>query len=228
MLPAFFETQAATMKLYSNPLCPFAHGTRLAVAEKGINVNLIDVDLRNMPASIRTLTPTGTIPMLSTGEYVIWDSEVIAEYLEEAYPEPALLPREPVLRAQARIWMRFANDQLYANTKRLLLARDDAERESMLAKIYSNLRFMAQEGFPSSGSRGPWWLGARYTLVDVTFYPWFEQRAALEKWRGFEWPRDCDELLQWERRMAARSAVCAEGRSPSFYVDAYGALMSTV
>jgi glutathione S-transferase len=203
------------LRLHTNSLCPYAHRVRLVMAEKGISAEHVEVDLRTGPA------PLGKVPLLEVGSQMIGESAVIAEYLEESYPEPSLLPRDPLARARARVWIRFADDRLYAHTTRLLHASATAERDLALGQIHEDLRFMEHHGFAVARHGGPYWMGERFTLVDVTFFPWFEQRAALERFRNFAWPEDCPRLLEWEGRVARRLAVRGQSRPPAFYVNEY-------
>src|SRR5687767_2370798 len=212
------------MQLYTTPLCPFSHRVRVILGEKGIRASHIDVDLRQKPAELVALTPQGTVPTLKVGERALAESAVIAEYLEEAYPEPALLPRDTWLRAEARLWIRFADERLYAHTRGLLYAAPASERPALLARIYENLRFMENKAFGKASRSGKYWLGEQFTLVDATFLPWFEQRAVLERFRGFVWPEDCPRLLRWYACVATRPAIQSASKPEAFYLRAYGAL----
>jgi glutathione S-transferase len=213
------------IELYSTPLCPFAHRTRLTLAEKGLAARVIEVDLRNKPAAFTALTPMGEVPVLKVGEHSVWDCAVIDEFLEQVAPEPALLPTDAVCRARARAWIRFADRRLYANTKRLLIAADAEARGAATAAVQEDLRFMQQHAFESAGDAGPYWMGDRVTLVDLTFVPWFEQCPVLEDLLGFTWPSASHRLREWYEHVAQRPAVRAESRPAPFYLQAYGALL---
>ncbi len=99
----------AEIFIYSAARCPFAQRTRLMLLEKGLNFQLIEIDLRNMPDWFREISPYGKVPVLRHGEDLVWESAIINEYLEETYPEPSLFPNTPGLRAYARFWIDFAN-----------------------------------------------------------------------------------------------------------------------
>jgi glutathione S-transferase len=212
------------MELFTNPLCPYAHRARLVLAEKNLDARLSQIDLRNKPPRFNELSPHGTLPVLKVGADALWESTVIAEYLEDRFPEPALLPDEPLARARARQWIRFADDRLYADTKRLLLARDPGQQAAARERVHDALRFMEREGFACATANGPYWMGERLTLVDLTFVPWFEQRAALETFRGFVWLEEYPRLLRWHSLVAQRPAVQAQGRPAGWYVEQYAAL----
>ena len=90
------------MKLYDAPACPYCARARIALAEKGIDVETVEIDLRDRPAWVYDLNPTGRVPILDDG-FVLPESAVIMEYLEERHPSPALLPADQVARAAARL-----------------------------------------------------------------------------------------------------------------------------
>lgn len=212
------------IELYSTPLCPFAHRTRLTLAEKGLAARVIDVDLRNKLPELTALTPTGEVPVLKVGGDCVWDSAVIDEFLEQVTPEPALLPADAIRRARARAWIRFADRRLYANTKRLLVAADADARGAAMAAVREDLRVMQQHAFTVADA-GPYWMGDCLTLVDLTFVPWFEQSPMLEGLLGFTWPLGTDRLRGWYDHVARRPAVKAESRPAGFYLHEYGRLM---
>jgi len=215
------------MELFTNPLCPYAHRVRLVLAEKNLNARLSHVDLRNKPPRFSELSPHGTLPVLELDADTLWESTAIAEYLEDRFPDPALLSDDPLARARARQWIRFADDRLYADTKLLLLTGDPAAQSAARERVYRALRFMEWQGFAHAAAIGPYWMGERFTLVDATFVPWFEQRAALEKLRGFVWPEGCSWLLRWHAFVARRPAVQAQGKPADWYVEQYAALGSS-
>jgi glutathione S-transferase len=99
------------VKLYDAPRCPYCARARIALAEKGISYETIEVDLSDRPAWIYELNATGRVPVLDDG-FILPESAVIMEYLEERYPEPALLPAEPRARAEARLLLHRFDDTL--------------------------------------------------------------------------------------------------------------------
>jgi glutathione S-transferase len=88
------------MKLYDAARCPYCARVRMALAEKGLAHETVEIDLRNRPGFIYELNPSGRVPVLDDG-FVLPESSVIMEYLDERYPEPPLLPAAAVERALA-------------------------------------------------------------------------------------------------------------------------------
>ena len=91
------------MKLIDAPRCPYCARVRIALAEKGLEYECVEVDLSDRPAWVVELNPPrGAVPVLDDG-FTLPESEVIMEYLEERYPERPLLPEDRTARAQARL-----------------------------------------------------------------------------------------------------------------------------
>jgi glutathione S-transferase len=102
------------VKLYDAARCPYCARVRIALAEKGLDFETVEVDLADRPAFIYELNPTGRVPVLDDG-FVLPESSVIMEYLEERYPRPALLPEDPVARAAARVLVHRFDESLGAD-----------------------------------------------------------------------------------------------------------------
>ena len=100
------------MRLFSFGPCPYAHRTRLVLAEKQISYDLIECDLKNKPKELLERNPYGKVPVLVDGATAVYESAIINEYLEEKYPEVPLLPKDPMQRSRARIWIDYANTRL--------------------------------------------------------------------------------------------------------------------
>ena len=86
------------MILYSGTTCPFSHRCRFLLYEKGMDFEVRDVDVNNIPADILTMNPYGEVPVLVEREFFLYEANIICEYLDERFPHPQLMPAEPVLR----------------------------------------------------------------------------------------------------------------------------------
>ena len=212
----------SNLELFSTPLCPFAHRVRLVLAEKGIDYRLTEMDLRNKPQAFLKISAYGKVPALQHGATHICESAIINEYLDETFPERPLLPRDPAGRARARFWIDFANSRLFAPTASLLYGSHRQNPSPALEQIATALRFIEAEALAERPSEGPYWLGPQLSLVDLTFYPWFEQLAALQHFRDIRMPSDLARLTQWQDAVARRDAVRAIANSPHFYIEQYG------
>src|SRR6187200_3589199 len=91
------------MTLFSAPDDPWSHRTRIVIAEKAIEIEVVDVDAGKYPEDLLDLNPYHTTPTLIDRDLVLYDSRVIMEYLDERFPHPPLMPVDPVSRAQFRL-----------------------------------------------------------------------------------------------------------------------------
>ena len=100
------------MKLVDAARCPYCARARIALAEKGLDYENVQVDLSERPAWVRELNPPfGRVPVLDDG-FTLPESEVIMAYLDERYPDPPLLPADPIARSHARLLVHRFDDNL--------------------------------------------------------------------------------------------------------------------
>lgn len=185
------------LTLYDAPRCPYCARVRITLAEKGLDYETVDVDLEERPAWILALNPPeGRVPVLDEDAFVLPESAVIMEYLEERYPDPALLPGDPAERAAARLLVeRF--DRLGDPYYDLYFARPSgsvARAEAALAALDEQLE------------ASPFVTGSTYGLADIAYVPWVlraETRLGLDL-SGFE------ALSAWRDRLLERPAIAAE------------------
>ncbi|HEY9846678.1 MAG TPA: glutathione S-transferase family protein [Candidatus Caenarcaniphilales bacterium] len=213
----------AEIEIYSAALCPFAHRARLTLREKGIPFQLIEIDLQNKPPHFREISPYGKVPVLKYGNKRVWESANINEYLDETFPDPPLFPKEPFQRAQARIWINFVDTRLFAVTGKLLYSPAPQQQAEAAKELVEHLQFI-EAGLQNLSEAGPYWLGAEMSLVDLTYYPWFEQLAVLEHFRGFHLPTGLDRLKHWWEAVANLESVKAIAKPQEFYLERYAQL----
>src|SRR6187399_3629425 len=91
------------MTLFSAPDDPWSHRSRIVIAEKAIDIDIVDVNPGKYPEDLLDLNPYHTTPTLIDRDLVLYDSRVIMEYLDERFPHPPLMPIDPVARAQFRL-----------------------------------------------------------------------------------------------------------------------------
>jgi glutathione S-transferase len=207
------------LQFYSSDVCPFAYRVRLALHEKAIPHEMISVDLENIPDWYYKISPTGRAPLLKQGDQVIWESTVINEFLEDAYPDRPLLPRDPVARAHARIWIEYCNNTFQPSFCGLVFELDESKHDKIRNALRDSL--ISIEAGLAETSPGPYWLGEELSLVDLTYYPFFEQALVLAEYRAFEMPKDHINLNRWLAAMKHRASVQDNCRDPDFYIKAY-------
>jgi stringent starvation protein A len=181
--------------LYDADRCPYCARARIALAEKGVEHEVVSVDLTDRPAWIYEKNETGRVPVLEEDAWLLPESAVILEYLEERYPEPPLLPADPAERAQARVLI-FRHDDFTGPYYALRRGEDGAaERfDEQLARLDAVL------------SRQEWLTGRAYGLADIAYVPWvLRARDALDvPLDGFP------ALRSWLDRLEERPAVARE------------------
>ena len=209
------------LKLYSARACPFAHRSRLVLAEKKLKFELVEIDLANKPAWFSGVSLYGKVPALEHDGRRIVESAIVNEYLDEVFPEPRLLPSDPVQRALARIWIDFANTRLAAAFTKVLWSTTDAERQAGRGELGSALERIEREALGELSGEGPYWFGAQPTLVDFAFYPWFERLAAFQELTGFELPGGLERLARWRDAVSQRASVREIANPAAFYLERY-------
>jgi glutathione S-transferase len=214
----------ANIRLFSARACPFAHRTRLVLAHKRVEFELVEIDLQNKPAWFDSrVSGYGKVPALEHGDVRIWESAVINEYIDEVFPEPKLLPSAPSKRAAARIWIDYANTRFAPAFGKFLRAQASADQSTARTELADALAHI-ERGFAQSSADGPFFLGASPSLVDFALYPWFERWAGLAHYRGFQIPSEHARLLRWIDASRKVEAVRAHENPAEFYVQRYAAV----
>ena len=151
------------MLLFSSPTCCWSHRVRVALAEKGIGVEVINVDEREPPEDLLDLNPIGSVPTLIDRDLVLYDSRVIMEYLDERFPHPPLLPPDPVNRARFRLALARVENDWYS-----LLSQLEADNNNAAAKQQLTEGLMASvDAFKAR----PFFLSDEYSMIDCTLAP---------------------------------------------------------
>jgi glutathione S-transferase len=166
--------------LYDAARCPYCARVRIVLAEKRIGYDPVEIDLSNRPSWLYELNPSGKVPVLDDG-FVLPESAVIMEYLEERYRDPSLLPDDLSRRARARLQV-FRFDELLG---------DDyyAFRRSE-----SNMLAQRLESLPVGDN----------LFVDIAFAPWVIRARDM---LGVALPR---KLASWLDELAELPAISAE------------------
>jgi glutathione S-transferase len=167
--------------LYDADRCPYCARVRIVLAEKGIEHEVVAIDLSDRPAWLYEKNPLGKVPVIEEDAFVLPESPVIMEYLEERYPEPALLPRDPAARALARLQVERFDDLLGDDYYAFRRGEPNRLWERLVALDLGHQAF-----------------------VDIAYLPWVVRARHL---LGVELPPHLDE---WLARAAERPSVAAE------------------
>ena len=201
------------MTLFSDPACPHSHRVRIVLAEKGISVDIVDVDAHDLPDEVMDFNPYGTVPTLVDRDLRLYESRIIMEYLDERFPHPPLLPVDPVSRATSRLYMYRVERDWYGPMFRILEGPEDdvitARNELRESLIATSPVFAAS----------PFFMNNELSLVDCCVAPLLwrlpvlgielpPQAHALSDYakRIFAWPAFDESLTEAEREMIAEIA----------------------
>jgi len=181
--------------LYDADRCPYCARVRIVLAEKGIEYETVEVDLGDRPAWIYEKNPLGKVPVLEEDAFVLPESAVINEYLEERYPEPPLWPADPGERSLGRLLV-FQFDQL-SKPYYALRRGEDGARERLDAELAKLDAVLQAQPFLS---------GREYGLADIAYIPWIlrardRMSVQLDPFSA---------VVDWVARLAARPAIAAE------------------
>jgi glutathione S-transferase len=198
---------AAPLKLISHKLCPYVQRAVIALTEKGVAFERIDIDLANKPDWFLAISPLGKTPVLLVGDVPIFESAVILEYLEETQPAP-LHPTDPLRRAEHRGWIEFGSAVLndiagfYGAPNDLAFQTRTTQLEQRFARLEARL------------AAAPWFDGENFSLVDAVFGPVFRYFDVFDGIGDFGILAGKPKLARWRQSLAARpsvrSAVSAE------------------
>lgn len=211
----------AALQLYFAKSSTFAQRTRVVLLEKGIDFTPIEVDFQHKSPEFLQLSRYGKVPAIKHGEVELYESAIINEYLEEVFPEPPLLPHDPAGKAIARIWIDYANSRLVPAFNKLLRSKDSQEQEQGRREFLEALLYLEQEGLGKLSGEGPYWLGDKLSLVDISFYPWFERLPLLEHFRKFTLPAETPRLQAWWHELRDRPSIQAVANPTSFYIERF-------
>jgi glutathione S-transferase len=202
----------APLKLISHKLCPYVQRAVIALTEKGVPFERIDIDLANKPEWFLKISPLGKVPVLvvttERGEVALFESNVICEYIEETQAGPSLHPRDPLVRAEHRAWMEFGSavlSDLWGLETTTDPAIFESKREAVTAKF---ARVEAALG------EGPFFAGEQFSLVDAVFAPVFRYFDVFDEFADLGIFKSTPKVRKWRaelaRRPSVRSAVGAD------------------
>ena len=197
------------MVLYSGTTCPFSQRCRFVLFEKGMDFEIRDVDLYNKPEDISIMNPYGQVPILVERDLILYESNIINEYIDERFPHPQLMPADPVMRARARLFLFNFERELFAHVQQL--ERRDQTRD--LAKLIEQARTQIRDRLTQLSPifiKNKHMLGDDFSMLDVAIAPLL--------WRldhyGIEMPKSAAPLLRYAERLFSRPAFI-EALTPS-------------
>ena len=196
------------MVLYSGTTCPFSQRCRLVLFEKGMDFEVRDVDLFNKPEDISTMNPYGQVPILVERELILYESNIINEYIDERFPHPQLMPADPLMRARARLMLFNFEKELFVHVHVL-----ESERAKASDKSHDKARNEIRDRLTTLAPlflKNKYMLGDEFSMLDVAVAPLL--------WRldhyGIELSKTAAPLMKYAERIFSRPAYI-EALTPS-------------
>ena len=185
------------MTLYSGTTCPFSQRCRIVLFEKGMDFEIIDVDIHNKPEDLAVMNPYNEVPVLVERDLILHESNIINEYIDERFPHPQLMPADPVMRARARLFLFRFEQELFVHVKTLENGASGKEaskaREAIrdglvtIAPIFAKQKFM---------------LGEEFSMIDVAIAPLMWR---LEHY-GIDLGKNAAPILKYAERLFQRQS----------------------
>lgn len=192
------------LTLISHALCPYVQRAVIALQEKHLGFERIDIDLANKPAWFFEVSPLGKTPVLLVDGQPIFESAVICEYLEDTQA-PALHPANPLERARHRAWIEFASATL--NAIGALYNAPDATTFAAKADDIENKLLQIEHELVAAHREGPYFAGAAFSLVDAAFGPVFRYFDVLDPIVDGDIFRTTPQVRQWRHALQTRPSV---------------------
>ena len=193
------------MVLYSGTTCPFSQRCRFVLFEKGMDFEIRDVDLFNKPEDINVMNPYGQVPILVERDLVLYESNIINEYIDERFPHPQLMPADPVMRARTRLFLFNFERELFVHVQAL----ENSNNQKLIEKARSTIRDRLTQLAPIM-LKNKFMLGDDFSMLDVALAPLL--------WRldhyGIDLPKTAAPLMKYAERIFSRPAYI-EALTPS-------------
>ncbi len=182
------------MNLYSGTTDPFSHRCRIVLYEKGMDFQVVDVDLFNKPEDIAVINPYNRVPVLVDRDLILYESNIINEYIDERFPHPQLMPPDPIMRAKARQLLHTLEQELFSHIEAL-----EKNQKSTADKARTHVRDQLMQLVPLFAKQ-KYMLGDKFSMLDVAIAPLLWR---LEHY-GIELPKTAAPLMKYAERIFTR------------------------
>src|SRR3989338_6752648 len=189
------------MTLYSGPADLDSHQARIVLAEKGVTVDVLSVDAVKPDEDLISLNPYGTFPTLVDRDLVLYDVDVIMEYLDERFPHPPLLPVYPIARAKSRLMLQRIENDWYSLAR---IIENNHSTDAQKETARKSLRDMLVTLTPVF-DESPYFLSEEFTLDDCRIAPLLWRLPALK----IILPVAAKSIVKYQTRVFARDAFQA-------------------
>jgi RNA polymerase-associated protein len=189
------------MTLYSGSVDMDSHRVRIVLAEKGVFVDVIEIDRYDAPVEdLSELNPYGEVPTLVDRELVLYNARIIMEYLDERFPHPPLLPVYPVVRAKSRLMIYRIERDWYSLVHTIQTEKSQVKVQNARLALADSLISLAP-----AFAHSPYFFSDEFSLIDCTVAPILWRLPAL----GVELSKQAKPVLAYADRVFERSSFDA-------------------
>ncbi|KAL5731734.1 glutathione transferase [Ranunculus cassubicifolius] len=182
---------------------PFGMRVRIALAEKGIEYEYKEEDLRSKSPLLLQMNPVHKkIPVLIHNGKPICESQIMVQYIDEVWNEKSpLMPKDPYQRATARFWADFVDKKIYEISRKVWTTKGE-EQEAAKKEFLDNLKLLEGE----LGDK-PYFGGESFGYMDVIFVPFYSWFYSYETFGNFSIEAECPKLIAWAKRCLEKESV---------------------
>jgi len=182
-------SRRSVITLYTNSSCPFSHMVRIVLAEKGISYNSIEVSPDETPEDLKDLNPYNEVPTLIDRDLVLYEHQIVMEYLDERFPHPPLMPVDPVARSSNRLLRHRIFRDWYSLIENVTPENQKVIRDSLtvVSPIFEQKNYFLSEEF---------------TLVDCALIPLLWRLPSL----GVVLPPQAKAIIEYSERVFAKES----------------------
>ena len=184
------------MTLYSGTTDPFSQRCRIVLHEKGMDFQIIDVDVDHKPEDLAVINPYNRTPVLVERDLVLHESNIINEYIDERFPHPQLMPADPVARARARLFLYQVEKDVFSHIEALEKGTE-RQREKARTAVSDSLTQIAPMFVKQK-----YWFGDEFSMLDVAISPLL---GRLDHY-GVGLPKQAAPLMKYAERLFSRPA----------------------
>lgn len=192
------NNRRSVMNLLSDPLDVYCHRVRFVMAEKGVSVEIIDINPNEKPEELLQYNPYNTVPTLVDRDLVIFDTQIMCEYLDERFPHPPLMPVYPVMRAESRSLLLRIDRDLYSLYN--YIQKNEGDTDTAKQRLVEALISMSP-----AFSEKAFFLSDEFSLLDCALAPLLWRLPSL----GINLPTQAKAIVKYADKVFARNAFQA-------------------
>ncbi|KAH9919391.1 glutathione-S-transferase [Fomitopsis serialis] len=198
--------------------CPFVQRAWIVLEERGIPYQYKEVNPYKKEKHFLDINPKGLVPAVEYKGRALYESLIICEFLEDAYPShtPHLFPTDPFERAYVRLWVDHVAKNVVPAFHRLLQGQTPEAQAAAREEYYESLRRVSEK------AKGPYFLGAEFSMVDVVLAPWVIRDYILRDHRGYSRDAVGSGWKEYAEKLSTRESVLKTQSDLEHYEPIYG------